>query len=723
MKLKSLMWLLTLASLGAACTEEDPGEVTAGTSRNEVELVFDGSNGENQEYTKAIASESENKIDNLAVYVFASDKADGTYYYMEKWTEGIAYDPTQPTQTNFQKQGSGTSWKASIYPNELHGLPYLKLLCVANQGVAANITDDKFYDADGTEILNPMTAITADLANVGAATTETAFRAAFTKKMQNDVAASKDIIHTPLLMTGEGSTKISGSVSKVNITLKRIVARFDIDNTSSKSQLTIEKITLAQARKSGSLWNTTLTAYTEEATRAAGLMTYADVTYTDFTGANQGTTESVLYVYPGLATDESYLIIQGQYKSPVPGAGQVPVTYHVPIVKTDPTTQTSSPIAITANNRYQLHIMDVTQSNIYATFMVEDWTSGGGINIKPDNDAPLFDHDKNAKTGITADADAPTLIAGTKTSFRVTDGSTFKVTVAATGKVRAEMEAALTKAADWLSQEEVEYEEVDGVMYTTFTYNVSAAADKEPIAVHFINETASYDPDLWTTLTFFGPSAAPTLADGADHSLGNSIDPTAKTATMYNVVGSYLTVKVWCVDGSTMDLTGATNLEKVGEPVTDGFYTSYKIKIKTKPADKATEQITFKNKLDPSKETALAVTAAAIGMTADLTDDAAKAIITGSADAYTVTTNPTALTGNVTFTLQIHAPQDVVASLPNGKWLKVVKAGFTNGVSSYTVSYNAAASDTKDFDLTFKNKLDESDVLTVTMHNGSLTPP
>ena len=54
------------------------------------------------------------------------------------------------------------------------------------------------------------------------------------------------IIATPLLMTGEGQTKISGSVSKVDIDLKRIVARFDIDNTASKSNLTIQKLTLAQ---------------------------------------------------------------------------------------------------------------------------------------------------------------------------------------------------------------------------------------------------------------------------------------------------------------------------------------------------------------------------------------------------------------------------------------------------------------------------------------------
>lgn len=211
MKVKSLLLLMAFAGLGAGCTSDDlGGGTTAGTRTNELQLVFSGTNGESEEYTKAIASDSENKIDKLNVYLFASDEADGTYYYLEKWEEGTAYDPAQPAQTNFVKQGSGTSWKASIYPNELKGLPYLKLLCVANKDVTGNITDDKFYDADGTEILagaTVLTPVTVDAAgtvnNPANATTETAFNAAFTKQLLNVDAGTKDIIHTPLLMTGK----------------------------------------------------------------------------------------------------------------------------------------------------------------------------------------------------------------------------------------------------------------------------------------------------------------------------------------------------------------------------------------------------------------------------------------------------------------------------------------------------------------------------------------
>ena len=133
---------MAIAALGAGCSEDLEEKTQTGSRNNEIQLVFSGADGENQEYTKSIASESENEIGDLKVYLFASDATDGTYYYLETWTEGTAYDKGNPTATNFQKKASGTSWVSSIYPNELKGLPYIKLMCVANN--AGGVTDGKF---------------------------------------------------------------------------------------------------------------------------------------------------------------------------------------------------------------------------------------------------------------------------------------------------------------------------------------------------------------------------------------------------------------------------------------------------------------------------------------------------------------------------------------------------------------------------------------------------
>ena len=75
------------------------------------------------------------------------------------------------------------------------------------------------------------------------------------------------------------------------------------------------------------------------------------------------------YVYPNLATDQSYLVIKGTYKSPATGK-QEPVEYHVDVARTPDGAPKADFIKLLANNRYKLRISDVTSSNIMGTFEV-----------------------------------------------------------------------------------------------------------------------------------------------------------------------------------------------------------------------------------------------------------------------------------------------------------------------------------------------------------------
>ena len=338
MKKTYLMLLLALSGLGSGCTNDDGTTESPSGAGGEIQLVFSGS-GESEEYTKAIASNSENEIKNLKVYLFASSSAeagDDEYYYMETWSKTEA----TPTGNQFLLQSSGSSYKASIKPGELKGLPYLTLVCVANQ--------DDLFKGDGNAF-GGLTAVTVDAngapQNAAAATDLADFKATYTASL-----AADGIIKTPLVMTGMEKTKISGSVSKVAITLKRVVARFDIDNTTATSRLTITHIALGQGRPNASLFGAALA----EVTPPAGVMTYADVEYKG-ENANVGTLESALYVYPNLATDKSFLIIKGTYSSPSTGQ-PIDVTYNIPIVKTPedatlqslPITSPSTPTAVTS---------------------------------------------------------------------------------------------------------------------------------------------------------------------------------------------------------------------------------------------------------------------------------------------------------------------------------------------------------------------------------------
>lgn len=734
--MKHLLLLLALGGLGASCSNDDlvdGGNPIAG--RTELQIAFSGS-GESQDYTRAIASEGENKIDKLQVYLFAATTQGGPYYYLETWDEGTAFNPAAPT-TDFQKQASGTGWKATIYPGEQKGLPWLKLMCVANNGATAGgTTDGKFYsEGGGTELLNTLTAVTVDaggnVTNAAAATTDIGFAEAYTVALGADVPTG--IITTPLLMTGEGTTKISGSVSKVDISLKRVMARFDIENSTTTSSLTIEEVSLAQGRKSASLWGATETVVAQADLGTSDLLAfYQPVDFKKIPGANQGMLESAYYVYPGLATDESYLIIKGKFKSPVNSA-QVDVTYNVPIVRTAEGATAGEYIQLKANSRYKLRITDVSESNVFGSFEVVDWTSGGGITIRPENDAPVFDATK--VFGDPVDPNAPKALIGPTVlpnSFEVNgEAGTFNVFIAATGQVRAEKDQTTARALgnEWLNISLVASEERDGVWYSKFKVDYAGAIGQQPIAIHFVNESASSDPALWTTVNFYGPKAVPTFAvvvtGGA--SKGNVTDGgaggIAPTAELYKLNDSFVKFDITCLEGVVIDASAAAGYTATEEKVA-GMVRTYKIAV----SDATTANggtIIFKNAGDDTKTTTLTLTSLDPAMTA----------VNGTGTGATLSEGilKIDLDALTSYTFKVNAPQGLgaPANLATCPWLTIEEShawADTDGnrYAEYTVTPKANPANTDDVDLVFTNTLNEGGIIapgvTITLHKDFSKP-
>ena len=749
------MLFLALAGLGTSCSDDETqgGGTSSIAGRSELQIVFSGS-GESQSYdkptkaTKAIATAKENQIDDLQIYLFAAASEGGPYYYLETWQDGTAFDPEDKdgagkAKTNFKKTESGTGWKASLYPNELPGVPYIKLFCVANKNVAgvlasdgatvSQTTDEHFYQEDGAaKILATLTPVTtADKGDgtydVTAGTTETDFIASFTKALGT---AANGVISTPLLMTGQGKTKISGNVSKVDIDLTRVAARFDIDNTTSKSNLTIKKVTLAQGRKTAPLWNAPLTKVEKADLGTSGLIAqkYEVVDFEKLEGANQGVTESSIYVYPTLATDESFLILEGTYKSPV-NSSQVEVTYHVPITRTPEGGDKGEYIAINANNRYCLRITDVTLSNVYGTFDVVDWTSAGGITIRPDNDAPVFDAtvafdptSANKPTDLNAaNPDATTF------DYEVTgdtDGAgSFSLTMAATGAVRCEKETmSATKAGetDWLTITSDKTEERDGVWYTTFKFEYTNSIGQQPVAVHFINETASYDPALWTTINFYGPKAVPSFAlataGNSKGNLANADDPKAPTATIYSVNGSYVTFDITSIEGVEVDALTGYKAEKVA---TNGFVHTFKVSVDTEATADGGNMV-FKNAGDPTKTTTLTITKADPSLSVEKSTDANNASdYTAGSETPFVTTGTLQVdldllaTGTCNF--KVNSPQGLTVASLDCPWLTITEVhqwADTDGnrYTEYQVKKKDSPANTSDFNLVFTSGLTEQGI-------------
>lgn len=715
MKKTYVMLLLALVGLESSCTNEDGSEgPTPSGAAGEIQLVFSGS-GESTEYSKAIASESENKIKNLKVYLFGAataGAADTDCDYMETWT----MKETAPGAEEFILQPSGSSWTASIKPTEKKGLPYLTLVCVANQ--------DNLFDAAGAGFAALTKVVTdADGAITTPGTKLDVFKAAYTAKL-----GAGDILVTPLAMSGTGTTKISGSVSKVAITLKRIVARFDIDNTTATSQLTIENVSMGQGRPNGSLFGVT-PANIADPTTDPGVIKYADVAFAG-ENANQGTLESAIYVYPNLATDKSFLIIKGKYKSPSTGE-QIPVTYNIPVVKTPENANPGDPanyIAINANSRYKLRITDVTESNIYSTFEVEDWTSGGGVIIKPDNAKP----EMSKMDGVNV----PALVAGATPFYRTADAGTFNVVMTSTGPLEYSR-GLVTKAGeiDWLTIGDITSEQKDGLTVTTYPVTITDATGKRPVSLTFTNQAASYDPDLQTTLTFTGPAAAPIASEVVKgNSKGNTFDltdPAAPKATMEKAVGSYVSLSLLCVDG-LVDVTAVEGYT-VKAISTEGFTTTYRVTITdiSKAVDNATIEFKSKETGDTNKVT-LTIEHKKASKPSIIANDKTDTYVASTYNSEALAGTANAATANMYLingsTIYVKATcvesteaGAVIATLSSDK-LTVTEESGAPGIFKINIPDASQLTAGNAVTVTFKNKADETVTSTLTITPKSAVP-
>ena len=727
MNIKHLLVAVALCGATVGCTDEEVGKESPLQGQpGEIQLVFTGS-GESVEYpTKAIASEKENNIDELDIYVFAAatmttDPDD--WHYLETWSTRAG------AANSFTLQNSGSSWKASIKPGELKGLPYLKLYCVAN------LPNGNRYKLDGSDA-DALTAVTTDDKGIITVpgTLESAFIPTYTAKLLKAGEGGATWLKTPLIMQGSSATKISGSASVVNIELKRLVARFDIDNIALKSRLTINSITVANARSNAPLFGEALKEI-DKADRATTLITYAADDFTKLSGANMGMTESALYIYPNMPSDSSYLIVRGKFRSTV-GGGESPVTYPVKITRTD-NTDPNNPITeyvqILSNNRYKLHITDVINSSIQATLEVEDWTSGGGVDNKPDNAAPEFLGDASLSI-VNKDDDVvqvPVVINENPYVLRVNEESgRFKMMVLASSKVEAEMSVMTKTYGGWLGEPTYAYDTdtVPGKTATFLTFTYADAVRKAPCQITLRNTAANYDPALWTTLTVYGPVVAPVLSNAGKHSEGNSLDltKTPAEANLFNVKGSQALVDIMCIEGVTYNEPEGIKISPVA---TDGFTTTYAIQIadttKARASVTTDPNITFTNQANTiqNADTILKVNLLDPAITFDISSDD-KTATTITADTIEVDTDQLS---DGTFTIKVSSSLDPV--LPQNTdctWLTISKVAAnwetgTHEYVEYTVSNQTDVTEFTECNLTFTNRLMNGPNLTVTLKKKEAT--
>ena len=713
MKKKNMLWMPALLALLAGCSqaELEPDDTPIGGAQGkEIRLVFSGG-GESQEYTRAIASESENQIDNLDIYVFAATADGGDYQYLEKWT--AAADDNTAAKT-FKLSGAGTDRKASIFPTELKGIPNLKLYCVANSTT--------LYKTDGTAI-DPLTAVTTNAATGAIVTTGTKdedFEKYFTSKLLPTGTA----LGTPLVMTGSGTTKILGNIATVNIELKRRVSRFDIDNESAKTGLIIESVSLGNGRNQSTVMPGTL-ADLSDPDRATNLIQYptAEGSYLMLPKANQGLTESALYTYPLKDTDKAFLIIKGKYQNPMQ-KDPVPVEYHLDIQRVPDGGGAATFMDVVANTRYTLHIKEVMEATITAFFEIVDWTSGGGVIIKPDNAAPVV----TALNVEGADKDVTT-----KEISVTADGAekTITLTATASGKVQPRFSTTTGWDIDWLTHKTSDYksEVVDGVTTTTMTFNYTLDAAKPyvPITLTLANESASQDESVYTKLTIVPPAIAPALDFATpDAATGNFnlYDVANNKLTMYKTNKSNITLGASCPFGTKLVLNSQmpwleVSKSKTGPTPSTSGTPSTDVSLDTPVEEYYTltlKDVTATSGVDSKFEIiSLGDAAKKLELTVELLDPAITTIeLTGTPGGatynnYKITDVPRA--DATTVVVEVTSPQGVTASTLSS-WFTVAET------AAFTRTNPTDATGTQTFTLTVKNSVTDFTAAPIVLKNN-----
>ncbi|WP_303208016.1 fimbrial protein [Bacteroides oleiciplenus] len=448
-------WVIGLLALSlAGCSEAEvlpattPGDdpLAGDPTRREVILGFQNklniktAGTDTRVATRAdapIATTEENEITSLDIYVFSSDKEEGPYTYQERFcyrSDGS----TIPNATKIVLTVEGNNVAlATLRPKK--GL-FTKFYCIANQpkllkaGAEYTVFTPLEQSSPGADY---------NVVTKAGVPTETDFLT-FTTPLLDPFEAT-DVLLTPLPMVGSYSPALDlrdismGSRTRINMTLSRIVSRFDIINDEKLSHLTITSVSMGHGRKGVTFFPV---VPVEDADPAKTLITYPD---RDFDGvdANKGTQTGAFYSYPSPIADKGYLIIKGKYALNMTDLPQ-DVSYMVEFEQS--VAGTGGYIEVKPNHRYTVRITDADPFKLDVNITVSDWTDGGDFEYQPENELAI---------GTLAGAGATTIAGNNEATVSPDETEYFSIPF--TSNSEAECSIVYTSSpggsAEWLKTE------------------------------------------------------------------------------------------------------------------------------------------------------------------------------------------------------------------------------------------------------------------------------
>lgn len=435
-----------------ACSEDTVVEKGGGdsslpavNSRTEIKFTLGGIGGGVVPYAP-IATEAENELKTLDVFVFNRDTlpdgspkadADGKVNYHLEEVFKFGEGGTAITDDGSKKTASIT----------VNGQNLKYFFFVANARDVASMAMYELNKTDTAEFFSKLT----------------------------DRLNTKLVCPLVMSATREFNLKDSIDNSKTGpytIDLKRIVARFDINNVAKDSKFYIHTVRIQNARTQSFLFpQDTLYMPTE------GLVTLAGIDYRVLDNANLGMTRSAFYMYPSPIADNASLILEGARNAD----GTDPVDYAIKFQKQQDLNK-GNDVDIQANYYYVLNLEAVGMNEIGGTLQAIKWGDNDTINIDGGlgSLALALDPDE-ARTGVSLVKNLLTLPAEV---FAGADpGDTDPVKIAIDADSEWELDAATVP--DWL--EVVLTDNADGVARTltvkALTANTNGDAPRKAVVV------------------------------------------------------------------------------------------------------------------------------------------------------------------------------------------------------------------------------------------------
>ena len=506
-----------------------------------------------------IATDAENEIATMDIFVFGSDEENGTYSFQEMFyyrADGSRINETWAT--SFELMEKSDNETNALLPLR-KGL-YVKLYILANPpGLAGSI--DGVAEATKLEYKQFSTLVMTgsgdkgrDVVTLGIPT-EDNFKHFRTPLLRSGDA--DDVLLIPLAMAGSHVTPIDLTDFAVNTRLQvgfkltRLSARFDVVNDATASKLTIQSLSMANGRSGASYFP--IAPYRAEAPLKDNLITY---TARAFEGAQTATDKLVkgaFYSYPSPIEDKAYLVVNGLYA--VNQTERKEVTYQVPFKQV--TDGTGNYIEIVYNHRYTLYITDADEYHLDVDIRVADWDEAGSIdNYQPDTAPDSLYIEIDSQNGeYHSEQNSVSLYLDPSNFFTVTTASNAGI------DVRHTYDAGDTQH-DWLLVElEESYPNLKAAVSrtpnlkgtTVFKYKISPNPLYKgavfPRGHVFFQDQATGREHFIHVRPFGKPEIHAVKKGPADNNPNEYTDAT-RVLTLHRALGSTLSLRVVCPDGS-----------------------------------------------------------------------------------------------------------------------------------------------------------------------------